>query len=44
MLSKIEIFLAGNQVHLVAVGALHLIGKRGLVEMLKAKGYLVKQL
>ena len=44
MLSKIEIFLAGNQVHFVAVGALHLIGKRGLVAMLKAKGYEVTQL
>jgi uncharacterized protein len=44
MLSKIEIFLAGNQVHFVAVGALHLIGKRGLVEMLRAKGYAVTQL
>lgn len=43
MLSKIEIFLAGNQVHFVAVGALHLIGRRGLVEMLKAKGYEVTQ-
>jgi uncharacterized protein len=44
MLSKIEIFLAGSQVHFIAVGALHLIGKRGLVEMLEAKGYEVRQL
>jgi uncharacterized protein YbaP (TraB family) len=44
MLSKIEIFLAGDQVHFVAVGALHLIGRRGLVAMLKAKGYEVRQL
>jgi uncharacterized protein YbaP (TraB family) len=44
MLSKIEIFLAGSQVHFIAVGALHLIGKRGLVAMLQAKGYEVRQL
>jgi uncharacterized protein YbaP (TraB family) len=44
MLSKIEIFLAGNQVHFIAIGALHLIGKRGLVEMLKSRGYEVTQL
>jgi len=27
----------------VAVGSLHLTGKRGLVELLRAKGYLVRQ-
>ena len=44
MLAKIEGFLAGKQIHFVAVGAMHMIGKRGLVEMLKAKGYEVRQL
>lgn len=44
MASKIEGFLAGKQIHFVAVGAMHMVGKRGLVEMLKAKGYEVKQL
>lgn len=44
MASKIEGFLAGKQVHFVAVGAMHMIGKRGLVEMLKARGYEVRQL
>ncbi len=44
MLSKIEGYLAGAQIHFVAVGAMHLVGKRGLVEMLKTKGYEVKQL
>ena len=44
MLVKIEGFLAGKQVHFVAAGAMHMIGKRGLVEMLKAKGYEVRQL
>ena len=44
MLTKIEGFLAGDQVHFVAIGAMHLVGNRGLVEMLKAKGYAMKQL
>lgn len=44
MLSKIEGYLAGEKIHFVAAGAMHLVGKRGLVEMLKAKGYEVKQL
>lgn len=44
MLAKIEGFLAGKQIHFVAVGAMHMVGKRGLVEMLKAKGYEVRQL
>ena len=28
----------------IVVGALHLVGKKGLVSLLKEKGYLVKQL
>ena len=30
--------------HFIAVGALHLAGPRGLIEMLKKRGYVVKQL
>ena len=41
---KIEEFLRGNQTHLVTVGALHLVGKEGVVELLRAKGYSVQQL
>ncbi|MCC7438317.1 MAG: TraB/GumN family protein [Armatimonadetes bacterium] len=41
---KIEEFLHGNQTHLVTVGALHLVGKEGVVELLRAKGYSVQQL
>ncbi|KXK52987.1 MAG: TraB/GumN family protein [Chlorobi bacterium] len=41
---KIEEFLAGTQPHLVTVGALHLVGKEGVVELLRAKGYSVQQL
>jgi uncharacterized protein YbaP (TraB family) len=44
MLKKIEAFLADEQPYFVAIGSLHLIGKRGLVELLRAKGYQVRQL
>jgi uncharacterized protein YbaP (TraB family) len=44
MLAKIEEWLnKSKDRHFVAVGALHLAGKRGLVEMLRAKGYIVRQ-
>ena len=44
MLKKIGVYLGGNVPHFVAVGSLHLVGPRGLVEMLKARGFEVKQL
>jgi hypothetical protein len=44
MAKKIESYLASNEIHFVAVGSLHLVGPRGLVEMLRKRGYLVKQL
>jgi uncharacterized protein len=44
MLAKIEGYLNKSiEKHFIAVGSLHLAGKRGLVELLKAKGYMVKQ-
>ena len=44
MMKKIEGWLnRTDKRHFVAVGALHLTGPRGLVELLKKKGYLVKQ-
>jgi uncharacterized protein YbaP (TraB family) len=43
-LPKIESFLSQNENYLVVVGAGHLAGKNGLIEMLKAKGYTVEQL
>lgn len=44
MLEKIEGWLAGSrQKHFIAVGSLHLAGERGLVELLKKRGYVVKQ-
>ena len=45
MAKKIEGYLNDTRDrHFVAVGALHLAGPRGLVEILRKKGYVVKQL
>jgi len=44
MVKKIEGYLTSRDRHFIAVGALHLAGERGLLEMLKKRGYLVKQL
>ncbi len=44
MLRKIEGYLQdGRDRHFIAVGALHLAGPRGLIELLKKKGYVVRQ-
>ncbi len=44
MMKRIEGYLAGGVTHFVAVGALHLVGRDGLIEMLKARGYKIRQL
>ncbi|HEX9390305.1 MAG TPA: TraB/GumN family protein [Usitatibacteraceae bacterium] len=44
MLAKIEDFLRDDQPYFVAIGSLHLVGPRGLVELLRVKGYKVRQL
>jgi uncharacterized protein len=44
MADKIESYLLGRDPVFVAVGALHLAGPRGLVEILKKRGYTVRQL
>lgn len=43
-IKKIELFLKQKENHMVVVGAAHLAGKDGLVELLKKKGYSVEQL
>ena len=45
MVAKIaDVLDHSRERHFVAVGALHLAGPRGLVELLRRKGYVVKQL
>jgi uncharacterized protein YbaP (TraB family) len=44
MLEKIESYLSSGEIHFVAVGSLHLVGPRGLVNLLSQKGYKVSQL
>lgn len=44
MASKIEDFLRTRETYFVIVGAGHLVGGRGIIEILKGKGYLVEQL
>lgn len=44
MASKIEGYLNSNGRYFVIVGAGHLVGNRGLVELLTSKGYVVEQL
>ena len=43
-IKKIEAFLGEKENHMLVVGAAHLAGKNGLVEVLKKKGYSVEQL
>jgi uncharacterized protein YbaP (TraB family) len=40
----IEGFLKDSKTHMVVVGALHLVGPEGVVELLRQKGYTVEQL
>ncbi len=44
MVSKIEGYLRTDQVHFVVVGAGHLVGREGIINLLKNKGYSVEQL
>ena len=44
MVRRIEALMADGRNYLFAVGALHLVGPRGLVEMLRARGYAVTEL
>lgn len=44
MASKIEDFLKTKETHFVIVGAGHLVGGKGIVEILRTKGYLAEQI
>ena len=44
MVRRIETLMADGRNYLFAVGALHLVGPAGLVEMLRARGYTVTEL
>jgi uncharacterized protein YbaP (TraB family) len=44
MTSKIEGYLNSKGTYFVIVGAGHLVGKRGIIELIKSKGYVVEQL
>jgi len=44
MASRIEEFLQSKESYFVIVGAGHLVGSRGIIEILKGKGFLVEQL
>ncbi len=44
MASKIEDFLKTKETLFVIVGAGHLVGEKGIVEILKTKGYVVEQM
>lgn len=43
-LPKLEAFLGGSDDVLVVVGAAHLLGKQGLIDMLRSRGYRIEQL
>jgi uncharacterized protein len=44
MARKIEGFLGTNGTYFVVVGAAHLLGDRGIIQLLREKGYTVEQL
>ena len=44
MTSKIEGYLKSKGTYFVIVGAGHLVGKRGIIELIKSKGYAVEQI
>jgi uncharacterized protein YbaP (TraB family) len=44
MVLNIEGYLSSGGSYFVIVGAGHLVGKRGIVELLKTAGYVVEQL
>jgi uncharacterized protein len=43
MVSRIEDFLRTDKTYFVVVGAAHLVGDKGIIEILRGKGYVVEQ-
>ena len=43
MAAKIEEFLRTKETHFVVIGAGHMVGKKGIVEILRKRGYTVEQ-
>ncbi len=44
MVRRIETMMADGKTYMFAVGALHLVGSQGLIEMLRARGYTLTEL
>jgi uncharacterized protein YbaP (TraB family) len=44
MVAKIEGYLEEDETYFVIIGAGHLVGEKGIIEMLKDRGYTVKQM
>jgi len=44
MALRIEKYLESNEAHFIIVGAGHLVGRGGIIELLKNKGYIVEQM
>ncbi len=44
MTDKIERYLRSGDTYFIVVGAAHLVGKQGIIELLKNKGYTIEQL
>ena len=44
MVETIEALLGKDQIHFIVVGAAHLIGEEGIIEILERKGYRLRQL
>jgi uncharacterized protein YbaP (TraB family) len=44
MASRIDGYLNSSESYFIIVGAGHLVGKRGIIELIKSKGYVVDQL
>jgi uncharacterized protein YbaP (TraB family) len=44
MASRIEEFLRTKETYFIVVGAGHLVGNKGIIEILRGKGYQVEQL